>query len=252
MTALRLTDPAKVAGPAADDGPRMYVDGLWRYPVKSLRGEQLAVATLTSDGVEGDRVVHVRGPNGPLTGRTRHELLTIPAVTGDDGIPRVDGHPWNTPEGVAPIRRAVGADAGLVAYTGPARFDIANLLVATDSAVEKFGYDVRRLRPNILIAGTAGQDERSWEGRAIRIGTAVVGIYARRGRCIVTTIDPDTGEQDLDVFRKIRADFDGHLALDSWVITPGIIREGDAVELIDTDAEPEHLGGWIVGARYDA
>ena len=39
---------------------------LWRYPVKSLRGEALSVARLTPDGVDGDRVVHVAGPRGPL------------------------------------------------------------------------------------------------------------------------------------------------------------------------------------------
>lgn len=230
----------------------MYVSGLWRYPVKSLKGEPLTTATLTDDGVQGDRIVHVRGAKGPLTGRTRHNLLTIAGTTGDDDVPRVEGHPWDSVEATAIVRRAAGEDADLIAYAGPARFDIANLLVATDSAIERFGHDIRRLRPNILIAGTGGQDELDWEGRALRIGTAVVGIYARRSRCIVTTIDPDTGNQDLDVFRKIRAQFDGRLALDSWVITPGTIREGDTVELIDTVAEPAHLGGWIVGAPYEA
>jgi uncharacterized protein YcbX len=229
----------------------MYVDGLWRYPVKSLRGERLTTATLTPDGVEGDRIVHARGANGPLTGRTRHELLTISAGTGDHGVPEVEGHRWDTAEAAAIIRRAAGEDADLVAYAGSARFDVANLLVATDSAVEQFGHDIRRLRPNLLIAGTAGLDEREWEGRALKIGTAVVGIYARRRRCVVTTIDPDTGDQDLDVFRRIRARFDGRLALDSWVITPGTIREGDTAELVDTDAEPAALGGWVTGAPYE-
>lgn len=229
----------------------MHVGGLWRYPVKSLRGEALSAATLTDDGVPGDRVVHVRGARGPLTGRTRHDLLTISATTDVDGSPRVEGHPWDSEEAAAIIRRAAGDDAELVPYTGPARFDIANLLVATEGAVDDLGHDIRRLRPNILVAGTSGQDERDWEGRALRIGTAVVGIYARRMRCVVTTIDPDTGAQDLEVFRQIRARFEGRLALDSWVITPGTIHEGDTVELVDTVAEPVHLGGWIVGASYD-
>lgn len=229
----------------------MHVGGLWRYPVKSLRGERLDVAHLTADGVEGDRIVHVRGSKGPLTGRTRHDLLTIEAATGPDGI-QVQGHPWDSRAARDLVRRAAGQDAELVAYTGPARFDIGNLSVATDAAVEHLGHDIRRLRPNILVAGTAGQDERDWEGRALRIGTAVVGIFRRRARCVVTTIDPDTGDQDLDVFRRIRSEFDGRLTLDSWVITAGTIREGDPVELIDSDAEPEHLGGWVVGAPYEA
>jgi uncharacterized protein len=228
----------------------MYVGGLWRYPVKSLRGERLEAATLTDNGIDGDRIVHVRGANGPLTGRTRHGLLTISGNTGEGGAPEVDGHRWDSPEAESIIRRAAGDDASLIGYSGHARFDIGNLLVATDGAVAQFGHDLRRLRPNILVSGTEGQDERDWIGRAIRIGDAEVGIYARRMRCVVTTIDPDSGAQDVNVFRKIRSEFDGRLALDSWVITPGTIREGEPVELIDTDAEPKHLGGWIVGAPY--
>ena len=44
----------------------MQVAGLWRYPVKSLGGEALVEAELTSDGIVGDRRVHVRGGGGPL------------------------------------------------------------------------------------------------------------------------------------------------------------------------------------------
>jgi uncharacterized protein YcbX len=65
----------------------MRLDGLWRYPVKSLGGEALDAAELTDDGIPGDRVVHVRNDRGPLTGRTRHGLLTLPATTGPDGVP---------------------------------------------------------------------------------------------------------------------------------------------------------------------
>jgi uncharacterized protein len=42
----------------------LHVAGLWRYPVKSLAGESLTVATLTPQGIPGDRVVHVCGPEG--------------------------------------------------------------------------------------------------------------------------------------------------------------------------------------------
>ncbi|MBK6306789.1 MAG: MOSC N-terminal beta barrel domain-containing protein [Gemmatimonadetes bacterium] len=42
----------------------LRVAGLWRYPVKSLAGEPLREAQLTRDGIPGDRIVHVRGPEG--------------------------------------------------------------------------------------------------------------------------------------------------------------------------------------------
>ena len=82
----------------------MHVSTLWRYPVKSLGGEPLPRAELTLDGVRGDRRVHVGTVGGPLTGRTRHGLLTVPASTGSDGEPLVAGHPWRSAEAAELIR----------------------------------------------------------------------------------------------------------------------------------------------------
>ncbi|HWH10877.1 MAG TPA: MOSC N-terminal beta barrel domain-containing protein [Solirubrobacteraceae bacterium] len=228
----------------------MHVEQLWRYPVKSLGAEPISSAELTADGVAGDRLVHIHNLRGPLTGRSRHRLLTIPAWTGRDGEPVIAGHRWDSPEAGAIVAERGGADARPAAYSGPERFDILNLLVATDSAVAALGEDVRRLRPNILIADVPDGAERTWAGRGLAIGDAVIGIHDLRGRCVVTTIDPDTGAQDVDVLRRINAEFDGRVALDCWVIRPGTVRVGDPVALVDTDARPDHLGGWIVGAPY--
>jgi uncharacterized protein YcbX len=228
----------------------MQVKELWRYPVKSLGGEPLTSAHLTPDGVAGDRIVHVRGPRGPLTGRTRHGLLTLPVRTGADGIPLVDGQPWDSSNVAKVVREIAGDGAALIADASPQRFDVLNLLVATDEAVARFGYDVRRLRPNILISGVTPGTEVNWPGQALAIGDVLIGIDSLRARCIVTTIDPDTGEQNLDVLREIRQDFGGELALNCWVIRPGTINIGDEARLVSSEAEPRHYGGWIVGAPY--
>jgi uncharacterized protein YcbX len=228
----------------------VYVAGLWRYPVKSLSGERLSAAQLTPDGVAGDRVVHVAGRNGLLTGRTRHSLLTVPAATGPDGVPRVAGHPWDSPEAADVVRAAAGPDAHLVGHSGPERFDVLNMLVATDGSVAELDADVRRLRPNLLIGDVPADAEAHWPGHALAIGDAVIGVHSVRQRCVVTTIDPDTGEQDLDVFRRIRRRFHGRLALDCWVIRPGTVRVGDLVDLRPISAVPERIGGWVVGAPY--
>src|SRR4051794_40533689 len=116
----------------------MWVQGLWRYPVKSLAGEALESAELTADGVRGDRLVHVRGARGPLTGRTRHGLLTLPASTAADGEVQVAGHPWRSAAAAELVAERAGPDAELAAYPGPERFDIANLLVATDGELSAF------------------------------------------------------------------------------------------------------------------
>jgi uncharacterized protein YcbX len=228
----------------------MHVAGLWRYPVKSLGGEALHTAALTSDGIHGDRTVHVAGAHGPLTGRTRHELLTLPADTGPDGVPRVAGHRWNSREAAAAVRAAAGPQTRLVAYAGPERFDVLNLLVATDGAVAEWGADVRRLRPNLLVGDVSADAEQQWPGHELVVGDAIIGIHSVRQRCIVTSIDPDTGVQDLDVFRRIRRRFGNELALNAWVVRPGTISVGDPVHLRPGTVEPRHIGGWIVGAPY--
>src|SRR5438874_1372025 len=81
----------------------------------------------------------------------------------------------------------------------------------------------RRLRPNLVIAGVEGLAERGWEGRRLRIGRALVEAVTLRRRCIMTTFDPDTAVQDVEVLKKIHRELDGRLALDCQVVDPGLV-----------------------------
>ena len=210
----------------------MTIVALWRYPVKSLAGESIDEATLTSLGIPGDRIVHVRGPEGVRTSRRHNRLLGLKGTLGGDGVPQIDGQPWHTPEALTRVRAAAGADAWLEADEGPERFDVLPLLVATDGAVAAFGRDVRRLRPNILIGGVDGLSEFEWEGAELHVGDTVIRLDSRRGRCPMTTVDPDTLERDPEVLRDIGRRFRGKLALNAEVLVPGRIRVGDAVRLV--------------------
>ena len=210
----------------------LYVKGLWRYPVKTLAGESMEIAPLTLSGISGDRIVHVRGPEGVRTSRRHHHLLGLKGTLGPEGVPQVNGHPWRSDAALALVRHAAGPDAWLAADDGLERFDVLPLLVATDGAVEAFGRDVRRLRPNILIGGVAGMDEVRWPGGELRIGDAVVRLDSLRGRCPMTTVDPDTLDRDPEVLRDIGRRFDGRLALNAEVLRPGTIRVGDPVTLV--------------------
>ena len=209
----------------------LHVAGLWRYPVKSLAGEQLETATLDGDGVSGDRLVRVVGPEGVRTSRRHYRLLGLQGSLGSDGQALINGHPWKSPVALAAVRAAAGGDAWLDAADADERFDVLPLLVATDGAVQAFGRDVRRLRPNILIGGVEGLAEVSWPDVFLRIGDVVIRLDSLRGRCPMTTVDPDTLERDPEVLRDIGRRFGGRLALNAEVIRGGSIRVGDRVEL---------------------
>ena len=209
-----------------------YVAGLWRYPVKTLAGERLPHATLTADGVQGDRLVQVYGPEGVRTSRRHYRLLGLRGTLGPFGQPLINGLAWESPEALALVKAAAGDDAWVDTNVGPDRFDVLPLLVATDGAVEAFGRDVRRLRPNILIGGVDGLDEFDWPGAKLEIGDAIVHLDSRRGRCPMTTVDPDTLARDPEVLRDIGRRFGGRLALNAAVERGGTIRVGDRVRLV--------------------
>ena len=204
---------------------------LWRYPVKSMAGEQVERATITDLGVPGDRLVWVRGPEGVRTARRQYKLLGLRGTLSPDGDVLVNGHAWDSDAAAALVRAAAGDDAWLERAPAGDQFDILPLLVATDGAVARFGRDIRRLRPNLLINGVDGMDETTWEGAELMIGNAIVELDSLRGRCPMTTVDPDTITRDPAVLKDIGRRFGGRLALNAAVARGGEIAVGDVVRL---------------------
>ena len=215
----------------------MYVAEIWRYPVKSMAGEQLQSARLTPSGVEGDRTIQVRNVRGrTVTSRTHPGLLGHRATLDEQGIPLVDGVPWTDTSVLAAVQQIVGPGAQLFRDDSLDRFDVLPLLVATDGAIAAFGRDRRRLRPNIVVGGVNGLDERTWPGGQLHIDEVVIAVEDLRGRCIMTTFDPDTLAHDPNVLRDIVSRFGGKLALNCDVVKGGVIRIDQAVKLIVTQA----------------
>lgn len=210
----------------------LSVEALWRFPVKSLAGEPLVHAILTMNGIPGDRTVWVCGPEGVRTSRRHYRLLGLRATGDATGRALIDGHPWDSPDALSLVKAAAGDDAWLEVSDETARFDVLPLLVTTDGAVAAFGRDVRRLRPNILVGGVPDLAEFTWPSAELHIGTAIVRLDSRRGRCPMTTVDPDTLARDPEVLRDIGRRFGGRLALNAAVVRGGTIRVGDAVRLV--------------------
>jgi uncharacterized protein YcbX len=211
----------------------MQIKEIWRYPVKSMAGETLSVADINRQGIAGDRIIQVRNAAGRIfSARTRPKLLRHTAMLADNGDVLVDGRPWDSTEVALDVEEAAGAGTRLVRSDAGDRFDVLPLLVTTDGMFAAVGYDRRRFRPNLVIAGVEGLAERRWEGARLRINETVIGMDDLRARCIMTTYDPDTGEQDVNVLRRIQGEFGGVLGLNSYVINPGRVAVGDRVELL--------------------
>lgn len=212
----------------------MKVVELWRYPVKSMRGESIPHAAILGGGLVDDRLVHIWSPerNRVVTSRTHPKLLGLQGGIDANGEPTIDGVPWLEDEALARVRAVVGdAELRLGSPRGRDRFDVLPLTVATDGAVDALGIDRRRLRPNIVIGDVDGLTEHDWPGRTLMVGPVAIGVRKRRSRCVMTTFDPDTLERDPRVLLDIVHRFEGKVALDCEAFTTGLIRVGDRVEI---------------------
>ena len=213
----------------------MHVSEIWRYPVKSLKGERLQETQITKLGIPGDRQIAViRTINGRfLTSRSRPKLLGLQGSINADGVPTINGHLWDSTEALQLVRDAAGEAVTLQQIPAPQAFDVLPLLVATDGAARYLNIDHRRLRPNIFLADVPDLEERNWPGHAIAISDVRIHAEKLRDRCVMTTFDPDTQAQDPSVLLRIVRELDGSTALDSSVIAEGMIRVGDQARISD-------------------
>jgi MOSC domain-containing protein len=213
----------------------MHVSEIWRYPIKSLKGERLEETEITKLGIPGDRQIAViRTINGRfLTSRSKPKLLGLQGSLNANGVPTINGHLWNSAEALELVREAAGELVTLEQIPAPKAFDVLPLLVATDGAARYLNIDHRRLRPNILLADVPDLEERKWPGKIIAIGDVRIHAEKLRDRCVMTTFDPDTQAQDPSVLLRIVRDLDGTTALDSSVLFEGKIHVGDQAHIVD-------------------
>lgn len=95
-------------------------------------------------------------------------------------------------------RRVAFSDGAPLLILGQASIDAlsARLVERGDHPV-----DVARFRPNILLSYTTAHEEDEWT--RIRIGGVRVAIGAPCERCVMTTVDPITGEKGLEPLRTL-------------------------------------------------
>jgi uncharacterized protein YcbX len=234
----------------------MRVAELWRYPVKSLQGEQLDAVALTADGLEGDRrwALHDLETGFGLTARRVPALLFASAslrpdgavaITLPDGSSATDDAALSDWLGRRVALRAAGAGSALT-YENPVDFehedaawapfggaagafhDNAAFRVSLVSTATLGTWDRRRFRPNLLLDG---EGEDALVGSRIGLGSeAEIEVGARIGRCVMTTrAQPGGLDRDLAVLRTIARERGARLAVGGLVVRYGTVRVGDEV-----------------------
>ena len=253
------------------------IDSLWRYPVKSMRGEALAEAFIGFPGVYGDRLYAVRSAAQPagfpyLTGREQEQMLLYrprfrhadkaarpanlaaaeamgPGVTPLYADPADLAVDVETPSGEVlavddpALLGRLGESSSLAllrserALTDCRPVSLFSLQTARQLAAEVgVPVDERRFRANIYadLAGTAGFAEDGFVGRRLRLGAkAVVAILERDPRCKMITLDPDTGDSNPEILRKVAQAHDATAGVYSAVLVEGTVHKDDAIELLD-------------------
>ncbi len=95
---------------------------------------------------------------------------------------------------------------------------------------------MRRFRPNLVVQGAPPYAEDHW--RRIRIGEVVLRVVKPCSRCVVTTVDPDTGEARGPEPLRTLAGYrqrDGKVFFGQNLIheTQGVLRVGDPVTVLE-------------------
>ncbi|PZR73746.1 MAG: MOSC domain-containing protein [Chthoniobacterales bacterium] len=238
------------------------VESLWRYPVKSMRGEELDEVFAGYSGIKGDRLFAFNSSASRkefpyFTGRDQRQMLrfrpryrrpnqdctSANELTIDVETPAGDTVAIDDPALIDRLRLGLESKHELTLMRSDrALTDCHPVSIISLQTVRTLGeetgltLDKRRFRANVYLDLTAadGFAEDAFVGRSIRIGpTAIVSIVKRDGRCMMITLDPDTAEKEPALLKTVAQAHEGMAGVYGTVKVEGILRRGDSVELLD-------------------
>ena len=109
----------------------------------------------------------------------------------------------------------------------------------TISQIEKevdLAIDKRRFRANVYFNLDSGKGfaEDKLVGRKLRIGSeAEIMVLERDPRCKMISLDPDTGEHNPEILRKVAQAHEAFAGVYCAVLVEGTLKTGDSIEVID-------------------
>jgi len=243
-----------------DDGVMQVgtVVALYRFPVKSMRGELVPSAQLYWHGLAGDRrYAFMREGNTSrfpwLTGREVPDLLRYAPYFTAAAEPMNDPVRVRTPAGADLAIEDAALREELVARYGAGVMLLQNSRGVPDSAAisllgvatvrelgERVGatLDPLRFRNNVLIATAGDQpfEEEMWLDGVVRFGVGTAGprvhVNRKDPRCMMVNLDPDAATQNPAVLRTIVREREQCAGLYCSVEGIGTIGVGDPVYLL--------------------
>ena len=232
------------------------VEAVFRYPVKSMRGEQLDAADLGWHGLEGDRRlafrrVEDRGAFPWLTASKLPDLVRFVPVCPNStsaGLPTCvrtpDGEevPIYSEELAADVGRRCGAPVQMMQMKNGI-FDDASLSVIALETVEEIArlagrdLDIRRFRPNVVVRllHPAPFQEDTWLGGELSFGagseTPAIHVTTHDVRCAMVNLDPYSARPAPEVMKAIVRANQNKAGIYGAVIRTGRIEVGQTVFL---------------------
>ena len=206
-----------------------HVEGIFRYPVKSMGGERLEVANLGWHGLEGDRRLAFRrmddrGGFPWLSASRLPELLLFAPLRRDNGAPGDLPTHVRTPGGEEmpvlgeELANEVGRRCGIPVQMMQWKhgiFDEASISVIASDTVGEIARlagrnpDVRRFRPNVVVRSLRSVpfQEDEWVGGVLSFGegdgAAAITVTMRDERCSMVNFDPDSASPAPEVLKAV-------------------------------------------------
>ena len=156
------------------------------------------------------------------------ELRAIFGREPDEPLPSFEGFPLDV----------------LVQYESPpgTYFDAFPIHIVTDRSLETLAslapgseFDVRRFRPNLMVAAdpdVSGEfPEQAWLGRRLRVGEVELEVTTPCPRCVMVTRPFADLPQDRQALRTIVRHADQNVGVYANVVHPGTLEEATAVTL---------------------
>lgn len=222
-----------------------------RYPVKSMRGEELSTATIDKHGFAGDReyafvIGDAPNPRLPwMTARHASGMLLYKAKTmfGTVEVESPCGVKYlaNDERLERELEEKYGYQISLKQSESGCH-DSKPVSILGLQSIKQLGQEMgfedlalERFRANIYADWTSGMPflEDSLVGSELKVGkTVVLNVVKKDSRCVIPTLDPTTACASPIVLERIKSSHGGFFGVYAEVAEPGDVKKDDDISLI--------------------